>query len=206
MSGAGRWPFSRLLLGTGNPGKAREFTSLLAGLGIELSTLKDHPAVAEPDETGATLSENARLKAAHYSLSAGEWTLADDTGLFVDALGGAPGLHTARYAGPQATATENRRRLIVELQGVELPLRGAKFVCSLALADPAGRVVLESEAACHGRIREIEAGAGGFGYDPFFEIVEYRLTFAELADAAKSRLSHRALAVERLRAALTRMW
>ncbi len=153
------------------------------------------PAV---EETGDTVAENAAIKATAYARACGLWTLADDTALAVDALGGAPGIHTARYAGPNAAPADNRRRLLAELEGVALERRGAHFTCHLALADPTGQVRATSEGRCHGRISTAPAGDEGFGYDPLFEIIEFRRTFAELSLASRSVLSHRARAMEKM--------
>jgi XTP/dITP diphosphohydrolase len=124
--------------------------------------------------------------------------LADDTGLEVDALDGRPGIHTARYAGPAATPQSNRRRLLDELADVPPKRRTARFVCALALADPAGNIRAEASGQLRGRIRTTPAGSGGFGYDALFEIVEYHRTLAELGDVARAWLSHRGRAVGRL--------
>jgi XTP/dITP diphosphohydrolase len=193
-----------LLLGTSNRGKVAELTELFAAsprLGSRpflLVSLADvTPAAAEQplvEETGRTLAENAALKAIGYARRFGMWTLADDTALEVDALNGSPGLHTARYAGPTATASENRRRVLAELAAAPLGRRTAQFTCCLTLADSSGSVRATSEGRCRGRIRLTPAGDGGFGYDPLFELIEYRLTFAELGPAAKQALSHRARA------------
>lgn len=187
-----------LLLGTANPGKAAEFAELLAVAGLRLLSLADvasPPAVAEDAVTPA---EIAAHKASVYGRHSGLWTLADDTVLEVDALGGAPGIHTARYAGPQASPAENRRRLLDELAAVPPQRRTARFVCHLALADPQGQVRATSQGHCRGRIRSEPAGSQGFGYDALFEIVEYHLTLAELGLAATSVLGHRGQAVRKL--------
>ena len=116
----------------------------------------------------------------------------------VDALGGAPGIHTARYAGPNAAPADNRRRLLAELDAVPLERRGARFMCHLALADPSGGDPRTAEGCCHGRICTAPAGDEGFGYDPLFEIIEFRRTFAELGLTTRSVLSHRARAMEKM--------
>jgi len=205
-----------LVIGTSNPGKAGEFRELfaaaplLADCRLSIATLADVAARdatqddGDPEiaETGATLAENAAIKAAAYARRFREWTLADDTGLEVDAIDGAPGLLTARFAGPGATAAENRRRLLDVLaatpRAAALVQRGAQFVCHLALADPAGEIRAASVGCCRGRIRFEPIGGGGFGYDSLFELVEYHQTLAELGAAAKGLLSHRARAVERI--------
>jgi len=187
-----------LILGTANRHKARELVALLEGTGLDLATLADLSDPLEIDELGGSLAENARLKAARQARHLGQWVLGDDTGLLVDALGGAPGLHTARYAGPTATAEANRQRLLAELEGAPLDRRGARFVCHLALADPDGTIRAAGEGSCRGRIRLAPAGPRDFGYDCLFEIVEYHRTLAELGQTAKVYLTHRARAVRRL--------
>jgi len=186
----------RLILGTFNPGKGRELAWLLRHAGLRVCTLAEVDAAREIEEEGRSLAENACLKAAGQARHLGQWVLGDDTGLLVDALGGAPGLHTARYAGPGATSAANRRRLLEELAGVPLERRTARFVCHLALADPQGTIRAQSEGCCRGRILLEPTGDGGFGYDPLFQIVEYHRSFAQLGEAAKSYLSHRARAVQ----------
>ncbi|HUT91278.1 MAG TPA: RdgB/HAM1 family non-canonical purine NTP pyrophosphatase [Thermoguttaceae bacterium] len=186
----------QLILGTANRHKARELALLLAPTGLALASLADLAERAEVDESGGSLAENARQKATVEAEYLRKWVLADDTGLEVDALGGAPGVRSARFAGPSADAEANRRRLLDELADVPLARRTAQFVCHLALADPSGSIRAESEGRCRGRIRFAPSGDGGFGYDSLFEVVEHGRTFAELGDSVKARLSHRARAVE----------
>jgi XTP/dITP diphosphohydrolase len=196
---------TRLMLGTTNRGKIAELLALLAArlppagsYDGQLEALVPGGDLPEVEETGATVAENAAIKASAYAGACGEWTLADDTALAVDALGGAPGIHTARYAGPHAQPADNRRRLLTELADVPLERRGADFTCHLALADPTGRIRATSEGRCHGRICTAPAGDEGFGYDPLFEIIEFRRTFAELGLATRGVLSHRARAMEKM--------
>ena len=184
-----------LVFGTGNRKKAAELAVLAAPLGLKLQTLADFPAPLEVDETGASFAENAALKASRQAAHLERWVLGDDSGLAVDALDGAPGVFSARYAGPTATDADNRRKLLAELAGVPTAKRTAHFVCHLALADPRGTVRATSAARCQGRIRETESGTGGFGYDSLFEIVEYHRTFGELSPEVKAVLSHRARAM-----------
>ena len=186
----------QLILGTANRHKARELALLLAPTGLALASLADLAEYADVDESGGSLAENARQKATVEAEYLRKWVLADDTGLEVDALGGAPGVRSARFAGPSADAEANRRRLLDELADVPLARRTARFVCHLALADPSGRIRAESAGRCRGRIRFAPSGDGGFGYDSLFEVVEHGRTFAELGDSVKARLSHRARAVE----------
>ncbi len=191
------WP-KLLVLGTHNRKKCAELVELLAPLGLDLRTLSDFPQAITVDETGDTFAANAQLKAAQQALHLQSWVLGEDSGLTVDALGGRPGVYSARYAGPHATDEDNNRKLLAELGATPLPQRTAHYTCHVALADPSGNIVARGEAHCRGRIRQQAAGDGGFGYDPLFEIVEYHRTFAELGLAVKRALSHRARAVRQL--------
>jgi len=177
-----------LVIASGNAGKVGEFGVLLADLGLET---RPQPEDLEVEETGATFAENARLKAAAVAIATGCWALADDSGLSVDALSGAPGVHSARYANGDAARIE---RLLQELAvgGALSPTaRSARFTAALALANPAGRVVLEVEGHCPGQILEAPRGTGGFGYDPVFFVPEAGLTFAEMPHSLKAQLGHR---------------
>lgn len=187
-----------LVLGTHNRKKARELVDLLAPIGLGIKTLADFPDAPEVDETGDSFAANAALKAVAQARHLGRWVLAEDSGIVVDALNGAPGIYSARFAGPRATDEENNRRLLAELGDTPLERRTAHYVCHATLADPAGTIRAESSGSCHGRIRFEPAGTAGFGYDPLFEVVEYHHTFGELGDRVKTVLSHRARAVERL--------
>ncbi len=191
-------PLPELVFGTGNPKKAVELAQLLAPTGIRLKTLADFPQALDVEEVGNTFAENARLKATVQAKHLHAWVLADDSGLAVDALQGAPGVFSARYAGPQATDASNCQKLLAALAGVEASRRGAHFVCHLTLADPQGVVRAEATGKCFGRIRPAEAGTGGFGYDPLFEIREYHRTFGELSATTKAMLSHRARAMHQI--------
>jgi XTP/dITP diphosphohydrolase len=190
---------SRLLvLGTRNRKKALELITLLEPHGFELQTLADLPQAIDVEETGATFAENAALKAAEQARHLGQWVLGEDSGLCVDALDGRPGVYSARYAGEHGDDAANNRRLLEELADTPLEKRTAHYVCHATLADPQGTIRAESEGVCRGRMRFEEAGAGGFGYDPLFEVVEYHCTFGELGDAVKSVLSHRSRALRQL--------
>jgi XTP/dITP diphosphohydrolase len=191
-----------LVLGTGNRKKGREMADLLAPAGLELRTLTDFPAAIPVAEDGETFAANAAKKSAQQARHLGRWVLADDSGLMVDRLGGAPGVHSARYSGPGATDDLNNEKLLAELAGVPPELRGAQFVCHLVLADPSGAVRAESQGSCRGRILTAPRGRHGFGYDPLFEVREYHRTFAELGPVAKAVLSHRARALRNLLPAL----
>ena len=193
----------RILLATFNPGKLIELRELVdfhaarqqPPLALELvapAELGMHEPVAE---TGATYAENARIKAVNYARLAGLTALGDDSGLEVDALDGAPGLHSARYAGHGASDADRRARLLAALAGVPTERRSARFRCVIALATPAGDVQF-AEGTVEGRIAEAPAGTGGFGYDPVFYLPEFGCTMAQLPEGVKNTISHRARAVE----------
>jgi XTP/dITP diphosphohydrolase len=184
----------RVVLATTNPGKQEEIRALLAGGPLEILTAPDLPPV---EESGATYAENATRKALSAAAHTGSWALADDSGLEVDALGGRPGVESARFSGPGATDASNRAKLLKELRGRPPAYRKARFVCVMALAGPDGTVRL-AEGECPGRIGTEERGAGGFGYDPLFLLLELGKTMAELGAAEKNRVSHRAKAAEKL--------
>ena len=186
-------PPTPLVIASGNAGKVREFAALLAGLGLEI---RPQPEGLEVEETGLTFVENARLKAVAVARASGCWALADDSGLAVDALDGAPGVHSARYAASDperiarllaALAAANQQRAAAGLA----PQRSARFTAALALADPSGNLRLEVEGHCPGEILETPRGSGGFGYDPVFLLPETGLSFAEMDKATKARLGHR---------------
>jgi XTP/dITP diphosphohydrolase len=194
-----------LILGTANRKKGLELADLLRPVGVELRTLADFPGDFQVAEDGDTFAANARLKAAGYARRLNQWVLADDSGLAVDALGGEPGVFSARFAGPEATDQANNDLLLARLGDLPLPQRTARFICRVAVSDPAGQIVAESEGACRGRILFEPRGSDGFGYDPLFEIVEYHRTFAELGLPVKAVLSHRARAVSHLTAQLMQL-
>jgi XTP/dITP diphosphohydrolase len=194
-----------LVLGTANRKKGAELAGLLAGAGVVLRTLADFPAPLDVAETGATFAENAAAKAIQQARHLGLWVLADDSGLEVDALGGRPGVFSARYAGRQGDDAANNRLLLEQLAHTPEERRTAAFVCRMALADPEGVVRAESEGKCRGRVRFAPSGSGGFGYDPLFEIVEYHRTFGELSPLVKACLSHRARAARQLLPELRRL-
>ncbi len=187
-----------LVVGTANRKKGLELTALVAPLWLELRTLADYPAAIAVDESGDTFAANAALKASEQARHLGQWVLADDSGLAVDALGGRPGVFSARYAGEAATDQDNNRRLLADLADVPLARRTAHYVCHATLSDPTGAIRAEAEDYCHGRILFAYEGSGGFGYDPLFEIVEYHRTFGQLSPAVKACLSHRARAMRNL--------
>jgi XTP/dITP diphosphohydrolase len=185
----------RLLVATHNPGKVREYREILAGLPLEVTYLDAEGITLEVEETGATFAENALLKATTYARSSGRWTWADDSGLEVDALGGAPGVYSSRYAGPGATDADRYRRLLDALAGVPWEGRTARFRCTVALATPDGdaRTV---DGACEGVIAFGPAGSNGFGYDPVFYFPEFAATMAQLDPEVKNRISHRGRAAQ----------
>jgi XTP/dITP diphosphohydrolase len=189
---------ANLILGTQNPGKLRELSELLAGLvaqtGVRLVRPTERGLQADVDETGSTYAENASLKAVALATSAGMVALGDDSGLEVSALGGAPGLHSARYTGPGASDADRRGRLLHELSQAPPP-RPARFVCAIAVAVPGGGVRL-FEGECRGEIALAESGSGGFGYDPVFYVPEYGATMAALPQEVKNTISHRARAIQ----------
>jgi XTP/dITP diphosphohydrolase len=192
----------RIIVATGNPGKMKEFREILADLPIELHSLIDHwnplPVI---EETGLTFYENARIKADWVFEKTGTWALADDSGLEVDALGAAPGVQSARYAGVHANGRENNRKLLEMLRDVPEAQRTARFRCVLVLRTGL-RTYLTAEGVCDGTIIDTPRGIGGFGYDPLFIPSGYQMTFAELDSSEKNRISHRAKALRALRGEL----
>ncbi|MGH7128181.1 MAG: RdgB/HAM1 family non-canonical purine NTP pyrophosphatase [Planctomycetaceae bacterium] len=194
-----------LLLASRNRKKCREIAELLAPHGIGVESVADCPDAPEVVEDGATFAENAAKKATETATALQRWTLGEDSGLEVDALGGAPGVYSARYAGQPSDDLRNNAKLIEALAGVPVEKRGARYVCHAAVADPQGNVRLQVEASCRGRIVEEARGTHGFGYDPHFLIPEYHRTFGELSPLVKQRLSHRARAFERLVPELVRL-
>jgi non-canonical purine NTP pyrophosphatase (RdgB/HAM1 family) len=183
-----------LTLSSGNAHKAEEIREML---GIPLRSLKEVSGVPEFEETGETFEENARIKARGLADYLGGWALADDSGLAVDALDGAPGVYSARYAGRHGDDAANNRKLLEDL--ADKTDRSAGFVCVLALCGPGGEEwVIRGE--CRGRMAHVPRGEGGFGYDPLFIPDGYEQSFAELGAEVKNRLSHRAVALQKLMA------
>jgi len=194
----------RLLVATRNAGKLRELQELLRGLPVLCQSLTEMGIDEEIPETGRTFLENAVLKAQGYARLAGLVTLADDSGLEVDALGGAPGVHSARWAGPAASDMDRIQVLLERLRDVPPERRGAQFRCVAAIATPDGRLYT-AEGSIRGRIIDEPRGSHGFGYDPVFFIPELGRTMAELAPEVKNRVSHRARALVAIRPALSRL-
>jgi XTP/dITP diphosphohydrolase len=181
----------RVVLATSNPGKIAELNQLLEPLGIEVLAQSRFTG-SSVEETGLTFVENAILKARHAALSSGLPAVADDSGIEVDALHGAPGVHSARYAGPQASDRDNLEKLLQALEGIEPSLRTARYRCALVFlrsADDASPIICQNE--WQGRIAGVPRGSGGFGYDPIFELPQLGVTAAELPAPIKNELSHR---------------
>jgi len=194
-----------LVLGTTNAGKRAELSGLLEPYGISCRSLADFPAAIDVAETGQTFAENAALKASQQARQLGEWVLGEDSGLVVDALDGRPGIYSARFSGPDATAASNNALLLEKLAGVPAAARTAHYACHAALADPTGAIRAASSARCQGTIVETARGTGGFGYDPYFLVAEYHRTFGELAAAVKALISHRGRAIRPLLPTIARL-
>jgi XTP/dITP diphosphohydrolase len=195
----------KLLVATNNPGKVREFEELLGGLSLEITFPQQEGLVLEVVESGQTFEENARIKAEAHARAAGLLTLADDSGLEVDALDGVPGVRSARYAGPGASDTDRYRRLLEALADVPAGQRSARFRCVVALAQPDGTTYTVG-GTCEGEIGFVPRGEHGFGYDPIFVVAGYGgRTMAELPPDLKNQISHRARAVLAARPILARL-
>ena len=184
-----------LVIATRNRGKLLELRAMIRELPLVLLNLHSFPSVQTIAETGTTFVENASLKAAGYAVQIGEMTLADDSGLEVDALGGAPGVLSARYAGNGASDAERVGKLLTELSPVKSPERTARFVSVIAIADREGAILNVSQGVCEGRIAATPRGRNGFGYDPVFIPRGFDQTFAELPPLLKNRISHRGKAL-----------
>ena len=189
------WPVICLLIATDNLGKRREYRQLLAPLPLKLCSPQELGLELHVQENGGTYSENARLKAVGYQRASGLLTLADDSGLEVDALGGKPGLRSARQGGPDADDVARYRLLLKQLQGVPWEKRTARFRCAIVVATPEGETY-HAKGACEGMIAYEPRGEHGFGYDPVFHLPEYGQTMGELDSTTKNRISHRARAAQ----------
>ncbi len=192
-----------LLLASGNPKKAAELNRMLKPLGICVLSPADVGGLPEVDEDQDTFEGNAQKKAISGALASGKFCLADDSGLAVDALDGAPGVHSARFAGQHGDDAANNRKLVEQLAGSPPEARGAHFVCCLALSDPAGQILCITRGEVHGRILNEPRGQGGFGYDPLFQVHEPENAFqgrcmAELTAEEKGSISHRGRALRQL--------
>ncbi len=192
----------KLFLGTNNRKKIVELVNLLEPRGFEIKVPADFSDIHDVDENGCTFLENARLKAASQARHRGLWAIGEDSGLCVPALGGRPGIYSARFSGPSANDQSNNELLLKEMRLLPTDQRGAYYVSTIALSDPEGNMHIETQGECWGRILSEPRGLGGFGYDPIFEIAEYHLTFAEMGLGVKRAISHRARA---LRAFLNRL-
>ncbi|MGC8826170.1 MAG: XTP/dITP diphosphatase [Anaerolineae bacterium] len=189
---------AKLLIATNNAGKLREYTALLGDLPVQLTTPQQEGIELEVEESGTTFAENALLKARAYCAASRLPTLADDSGLEVDALGGAPGVYSARYAGRGATDRQRWEKLLAELRGIPPAERTARFRCVIALVMPDGTEEI-TEGECEGVIIDTPRGEHGFGYDPVFYMPALGKTMAELPPELKNRVSHRARALMRMK-------
>ena len=183
-----------IVLASRNKKKSQEVSELLAPHGFRVVPVTEFADVPEVEEDGQTFAENAAKKAREVAVRLNRWVIGEDSGLRVDALNGAPGIYSARFSGPGATDDSNNQKLLEELRDVPDEKRGAGYICSVALSDPTGTIQVACEGTCRGRILKEANGSGGFGYDPYFLIPEYHLTFGQLSSLVKHRLSHRARA------------
>jgi XTP/dITP diphosphohydrolase len=194
----------RLVLGSRNKKKLKEMLALLGDLPLELTDLTPYPDAPEVEETAETFIGNATLKATQLAPALGAWVIGEDSGLCVPALGGAPGVYSARFAGTHGDDQANNDKLLREMAALTGDQRAAYYVSTAVLADPTGKVVGSVEGRCHGVIVEARRGSGGFGYDPLFLVPEYGQTFGELPPEVKRQMSHRARAFEHLRPIIER--
>jgi XTP/dITP diphosphohydrolase len=193
------WKTQTLLLATGNPHKVTELRRLFASTDLRVASAAQLDCTLPPvAETGKTYFENAALKARGVAIATGRWTLADDTGLEVDCLNGQPGIHSARFAGPEATMEENVARLLALLQSIGTACRHGRFVCQLVVANPSGEIVAAATGYCRGTLLCEPRGGGGFGYDALFLLADLGVTMAELNPDQHPGITHRAKAVENL--------
>ncbi len=188
-------PLRSLLVATRNEGKLEDLRKLLGDFPLDLHGLADFPGVIAVPETGESFTENASLKAVGYAKQTGLLTLADDSGLEVDALGGAPGVFSARYAGEGSSDAERTTKLLSALSIIPAPKRTARFVSAIVIANGEGEILNISGGKCDGHIDSGPRGSGGFGYDPVFIPIGYDKTFAELEPEIKNQISHRARAL-----------
>lgn len=196
-----------LVLATHNDNKVEEFSrsSVLRALPVDIVGLDAYPNAPDVEETGDTFRANAALKARTIASYTGEWAFADDSGLEVDALEGAPGVHSARFSGPEATDASNNAKLLRLLGQASKDARTARFRCAIAIASPTGTYWVD-EGVCEGVIADNARGEGGFGYDPLFIVPKFGKTFAELPASTKDKISHRALALAKAGARLRTLW
>lgn len=187
---------NEILIATSNRGKLEEVKSYLSSFKTQLKDLTEFPSLPQPEENGTTFEDNAVIKAKYYASETKLWTLADDSGLEVDALGGKPGVYSARYAGVGASDAERIELLLSELKYVNEKERSARFVCALAFCSPDEKVVKLVTGMCEGKIAFEAKGTNGFGYDPVFIPNNFDKTFGELTSEVKQKISHRAVALE----------
>lgn len=189
----------KLLIATQNKGKQAELRQLLADLPLMLTTPDELGlGTFDVEETGTTFQENAELKAVAFAKASELYALADDSGLMVDALGGEPGVYTARYGGPGLEMPQRRQKLLDALRDVPPEKRTARFACVIAVADPITLTCTQVTGICEGRIAMLESGGGGFGYDPLFIPDGFDQTFAELDESTKNQISHRGRAIQQI--------
>jgi len=204
----------KILVATTNPGKLKEISEML-DFNVDWKSLADFPDIKEVEEDGKTFAENARKKALGYAEQTGLWTLADDSGLVVDALDGAPGVKSARFSNEQSRDSngavnrtlldhKNMAKLLTLLEDVPDEKRTARFICCLCLASPQ-KVLIETEGKLEGVIARIEVGTNGFGYDPVFFVPSFNKTVAQLGSAEKNKISHRGCAIQQLRPLLEKL-
>lgn len=187
-----------IVFGTGNRKKGEEMSELFSPIGFTIKTLADFEKTLDVVEDGTSFAENAQKKATEQALFLKQWVLAEDSGLSVDHLKGAPGIYSARFSGENATDELNNALLLKKLEGVPHEKRTAHYTCHMVLSNPEGNIVAESEEICSGVIRTKMSGTNGFGYDPMFEIPEYHKTFGELDPMIKKVISHRARAARKM--------
>lgn len=188
----------QILVATKNDGKIKELRELLTGLPIQLRSLNEFENIPDAQETGETFAENAVIKAKFYAEQTGLWALADDSGLAVEALDGAPGVFSARYAGENTSYKEKISKLLNETEAANDENRRAAFICAAAIADDKGKIRFSAEGVCRGEIAREPRGTNGFGYDPIFVPKGFDQTFGELSGEIKQEISHRALAVKKI--------
>jgi XTP/dITP diphosphohydrolase len=196
---------TRLVLGSRNQKKLKEMRELLGDLGLELTDLTPYPSAPEVEETADTFVGNATLKATQLASALGTWVVGEDSGLVVPALGGDPGIYSARYAGTHGDDAANNAKLLAAMAHLKGDDRGAYYVSTAVLADPTGQVVAAVEGRCPGVIINEPRGTGGFGYDPLFLVAEHGQTFGELPPEVKQAMSHRGVAFRQLRPHLIRV-
>lgn len=195
----------RLVLASRNKGKIQELKELLSDLPVEIVGVDAYPDLAEVEETGSSFRENAELKAKTVALATGELTLADDSGLSVDVLGGEPGVYSARYGQPGWTDRDRYEYLLEKVKRFPFEKRTARFVSAIALYDPATSTMETVEGSVEGLIADEPTGNNGFGYDPLFFLPEYNQTMAEIPETEKNRISHRARAMQQIKPILRRV-